>query len=90
MSYGRDRRTRYEKKPHHKKKEVSLEEENRRLWKQRKQRDKPWQGHHHCGPWDKWFAKKKERVLVRGLIHRELFDEVRSDHRKEVYGWGWY
>ena len=79
----------YRRRDSHQKKELSIEEQNRRLWKQRKQRDKHWQGHCHRGPHDKAISKAKERALVRNLMRLERYDDVRADHRREVWPW-WY
>ena len=79
--------TAYKKRPHHKKKELSIEEENRRLWKKEKQRDKHWQGFHGPGRWFKKETSRKNRAYTRTCMHREQYEDIHTKYGKMKMGY---
>lgn len=80
-------RTAYRRNPEHQKKDLPIEEHNRRLWRKRVRRGNNWQGHHGPGRWVKKQTTFYNRAWAKHCIQRDRDEDIHRKYGKYRFGY---
>lgn len=77
----------YRRLPHHEKKDLSVEEQNRRLWWKRVRRGNNWHGHHGPGRWVKKQTTSYNRAHAKYCLQHDRDEDIHPRYGKFKFGY---